>query len=145
MKRMCGILAISVASFATMAGASAQTPSGQTTPPVAGTAPLGVSVAEMEQVVVGWSAKRDLMGKTVMNDKKEKIGKIEDLIISPSGGQKLPYASVAIIGVGGFLGVGRHDVAVPTEQIKIEGANLVLPGATKEALKAVPQFQYRKK
>lgn len=145
MKRMFGILAISVASLATMGGVSAQTPAGQTSPPVAGTAPLGVTITEMEQVVLGWSAKKDLMGKTVMNDKKEKIGKIEDLIISPSGGQKLPYASIAIIGVGGFLGMGRHDVAVPTDQIKIEGNNLVLPGATKDALKAIPQFQYRKK
>lgn len=145
MKRLFGILAISMASFTAMGGVSAQTPAGQTSTPVAGTAPLGVSVAEMEQVVLGWSAKHDLMGKTVINDKKEKIGKIEDLIIAPSGGQKLPYASIAIIGVGGFLGMGRHDVAIPTEQIKIEGANLVLPGATKDALKAIPQFQYRKK
>ena len=82
-------------------GASAQPPS-----PVAGQIPLGVNVTQMEAIVVGWSAKRDLLGKTVMNDQKQKIGKVEDIIISPSSGTKAPSASYAIIGVGGFLGLG---------------------------------------
>jgi sporulation protein YlmC with PRC-barrel domain len=85
------------------------------------------------------------MGKTVMNDQKEKIGKIEDIILSPSSGTKMTHASVAIVGVGGFLGMGRHDVAIPTEQLKIEGKNIVLPGATKDALKATPAFEYARK
>jgi sporulation protein YlmC with PRC-barrel domain len=145
MKRLLVTLAISLAPVAAMHGVAAQTTGTQANPPVAGATPLGVTVTEMESVVLGWSAKRDLMGKTVMNDKKEKIGKIEDLIISPSSGTKMPHASVAIIGVGGFLGMGRHDVAIPTDQIKVEGANLILPGATKDALKAVPEFQYSRK
>jgi hypothetical protein len=52
--------------------------------------------------------------------------------------------SFAIIGVGGFLGVGTHDVAVPMSHIREEGNKLVLPGATREALKAMPEFQYAK-
>jgi sporulation protein YlmC with PRC-barrel domain len=145
MKRLFGTLAISLASFAAVHGATAQTTGSQANAPVAGRTPLGVTVTEMESVVVGWSAKRDLMGKNVINDKRERIGKIEDLIIAPSSGAKMPYASVAIIGVGGFLGMGRHDVAIPTDQIKVEGTNLVLPGATKDALKEVPEFQYARK
>jgi sporulation protein YlmC with PRC-barrel domain len=144
MKRLFVILAVALVPFAAMHGVSAQTTT-QGSAPVAGATPLGVTVTEMESVVVGWSAKRDLMGKTVMNDKKEKIGKIDDLILSPSSGTKMPHASVAIIGVGGFLGMGRHDVAIPTDQLKVEGGNLVLPGATKDALKAVPEFQYARK
>jgi hypothetical protein len=57
----------------------------------------------------------------------------------------MPYASYAIVGVGGFLGVGKNDVAIPMEQIKLEGGDLVLAGATKEALKALPKFEYRRK
>ena len=144
MKRLLASLAISIAPLAAMHGVSAQT-STQANPPVAGATPLGVTVTEMQSVVVGWSAKRNLLGKTVMNDKKERIGKIEDLIIAPSSGTKMPHASVAIIGVGGFLGMGRHDVAIPTDQIRVEGKDLVLPGATKDALKAVPEFQYASK
>lgn len=145
MKQLFQILAVALVSCAAVPAALAQTPGKETNPPIAGRAPLGVTVTEMEAVVVGWSAKHDLLGKTVINDKKEKIGKIDDIIITPSGGNKLPYASVAIIGAGGFLGMGKHDVAIPTDQIKIEGTNLVLPGATKDALKAMPAFQYAKK
>jgi sporulation protein YlmC with PRC-barrel domain len=145
MRRLLGTLLISMTPFLAMHGATAQTTGTQANPPVAGATPLGVTVTEMEAVVVGWSAKRDLLGKTVTNDKKEKIGKIEDLIVAPGSGSKMPHASVAIIGVGGFLGMGRHDVAIPTDQIKVEGTNLVLPGATKDALKAVPEFQYAHK
>jgi sporulation protein YlmC with PRC-barrel domain len=119
--------------------------SGAPAGPVAGRATLGVTVVEMEAVVIGWSAKRDLLGKTVLNDKKDKIGKIEDIIITPAADSKIPFASFAIIGVGGFLGIGRNDVAIPMEQIKLEGGNLVLAGATKEALKALPKFEYARK
>ncbi|WP_194726906.1 PRC-barrel domain-containing protein [Noviherbaspirillum malthae] len=119
--------------------------SGTANPPVAGRAPLGVTVVEMEAVVQGWSAKKDLLDKTVTNDQKDKIGKIEDLIVSRSADTKLPVASFAIIGVGGFLGIGRNDVAIPMEQIRLEGKQLVLPGATKAALKALPPFEYVRK
>jgi sporulation protein YlmC with PRC-barrel domain len=119
--------------------------SGTASPPVAGKAPLGIAVVEMEAVIHGWSAKKDLLDKTVVNDQKEKIGKIDDLIVSQSADAKLPVASSAIIGVGGFLGIGKNDVAIPMEQIKLEGKQLILPGATKAALKALPRFEYARK
>jgi len=50
--------------------------------------------------------------------------------------------SYAIIGAGGFLGVGRHDVAIPVSQLKEEGGKFILAGATKEAVKAMPEFDY---
>jgi sporulation protein YlmC with PRC-barrel domain len=102
-------------------------------------------VVEMEAVVIGRSAKRDLLGKTVVNDKNEKIGKVDDLIISPSKDSNTPAASFAIIGVGGFLGMGKRDVAIPMEQLKIQNKQLALPGATKDTLKAMPPFLYQSK
>jgi hypothetical protein len=48
----------------------------------------------------------------------------------------------AIIGAGGFLGVARHNVAIRVSQLKVDGDKLVLPGATKEALKQAPEFEY---
>jgi sporulation protein YlmC with PRC-barrel domain len=119
--------------------------SAQPSAPVAGRATLGVTVVEMDAVLLGWSAKRDLLGKTVINDKKERIGKVEDLIITPASDTKVPAASFAIIGVGGFLGIGRNDVAIPMEQLKVQNGQLMLPGATKEALKALPKFEYAKR
>jgi sporulation protein YlmC with PRC-barrel domain len=148
MKRMTAVLAMCVAPLFT-GNAWAQQSTTTTTKappgPVVGRAPLGITVIEMEAVVIGWSVKRDLMGKTVMNDKKERIGKIDDIIISPNPDAKLPYASFAIIGVGGFLGIGAKDVVIPMEQIKLTGGNLVLAGATKDALKALPEFKYQKR
>jgi hypothetical protein len=38
----------------------------------------------------------------------------------------------------------KHDVAVPVSKFKLVDGKLVLPGATKEALKASPEFEYAK-
>jgi sporulation protein YlmC with PRC-barrel domain len=147
MKRMTAVLTVCVVHlFAGVASAQTTTTTQAPAAPVAGVAPLGVTVIEMEAVVLGWSAKKDLLGKTVTNDRKERIGKIDDLIITPNpnanANAKLPFASFAIIGVGGFLGIGTKDVAIPMEQLKLQGGSLVLPGASKDALKALPEFKY---
>jgi hypothetical protein len=110
---------------------------GQPPGPIAGRTVLGVTVVEMEAIILGWSARKDLLGKTVINDAKEKIGQIEDIIITPDSA-----ASYAIIGVGGFLGIGEHRVAIPFQQIKMRNGALVLPGATRDALKTLPEFKY---
>lgn len=142
MKQLFAVLAMSLVSLCA-SPAFAQDPPAQA--PVAGGVPIGVSVTEIQTVVKGWSAKKDLMGKNVVNDNKDKIGKIDDVILTPSTDTKMPVASYAIIGVGGFLGVGRRDVAIPMGQLKIENNNLMLAGATKDALKAMPPFEYAKK
>jgi sporulation protein YlmC with PRC-barrel domain len=106
---------------------------------VAGSTTLGVSVEELKAVAIGWSAKKKILGKAVYNDKNEKIGIVDDLIITPD-----KSVSYAIIGAGGFLGMGKHDVAVPVGQFKEDKGKIVLAGATKDALKAMPKFQYAK-
>ena len=47
-------------------------------------------------------------------------------------------------GLGGFVGVGRHDVAIPVNQFKYDQCKIVLPGATKDAIKALPEFKYER-
>jgi sporulation protein YlmC with PRC-barrel domain len=113
--------------------------------PAAGKAVLGVAVIEMDAVIAGWSAQKDLMKRTVINDKNEKIGTISDIIITPSADGKIAAASYAIVGVGGFLGMGKHDVVIPMEQLKLQDGKLMLAGATKDALKLLPKFEYRRK
>ena len=107
--------------------------------PVAGTTTtvVGVSADELVTVVKGWSAKKQVMGKDVYNDKNEKVGVVEDLIVAPD-----KAVSYAIIGAGGFLGMGKHDVAIRMNQFKLVEGKFTLPGATKEAVKAMPAFQY---
>jgi sporulation protein YlmC with PRC-barrel domain len=105
--------------------------------PVVGAVPIGVTVQEEAIVAKGWSAKKDVLGKAVYNDKNEKIGHVDDVVLSPDR-----KASFAVIGTGGFVGLGKHDVAIPFSQLQPSGNKLMLPGATKDALKALPEFQY---
>ena len=98
---------------------------------------LTISQDQMRLAETGWSVKKNIMGKAVYNDNNEKIGEVDDLIFSRNNS-----ANFAIIGVGGFLGVGKHDVAVPVSELKHENDKLVLHDATKDALKSMPEFQY---
>lgn len=92
-----------------------------------------VSVAE------GYRASK-LIGEDVENSAGEKIGKINDLLVSRN--DRVMYA---ILSVGGFLGIGDRLVAVPFQalQMKPNDDDLILPNATKEELKRLPEFKYR--
>jgi sporulation protein YlmC with PRC-barrel domain len=100
---------------------------------------VSVSTTELREVAMGWSAKKQILGKSVYNDTGEKVGDINDLIVTPD-----KAVSYAIVGVGGFLGVGEHEIAVPVGQLKQLESKIVLSGATKDALKAAPKFEYAK-
>ena len=104
------------------------------------TTSIGVSVVEMNDVINGWSVQRQLLGQPVYNDKDEKIGKIEDIILN-----KDRTASYGIVSTGGFLGIGAHDVAIPAKQLQLKNERLVLAGASKETLRALPTFEYARK
>lgn len=109
--------------------------------PVAGTATLGASATEVQAIATGWSLKDAVLGKTVHNDADESVGKIEDVIIAPDG-----TVSFAILSVGGFLGMGSHDVAIPLKNFRAAAdGKITLPGASKEAVKELPKFEYAKK
>ena len=78
-------------------------------------------------------------GRDVFGSDGEKIGSIKDLVIAPDA-----MVSAAIISTGGFLGVATHDVAVPIASLEVRNGNFYLPGATKDALKNTPEFEYNK-
>jgi sporulation protein YlmC with PRC-barrel domain len=107
---------------------------------VAGSTRLGVTVEQTSAVALGWSAKRQVLGQPVYNEQNQRVGTIDDLVIAPGSA-----VSFVIIGAGGFVGLGRHDVLIPVEQLKQQDNKFVLPGATKEAIKALPKFEYAKK
>lgn len=109
--------------------ASAQVAGGSTT--------IEASITESTQIAMGWSVKKSLLGKTIYNDAGQKVGKVEDLIISPD-----TNVSYVIVGAGGFIGIGRHDVAIPVSRIQDQAGKLVMAGATKETIKALPEFTY---
>jgi sporulation protein YlmC with PRC-barrel domain len=112
-----------------------------------------------------------LIGVNVYNDNNEKIGDINELIVDKSG-----KVDEVVLGVGGFLGMGEHYVAVPMEKLKwvnepVRTSSTTNTGstttgeanrsnrpersasekwypdhavfnATKDQLKAMPQFKY---
>lgn len=118
-----------VSVFATIAPASAQIAGGSTT--------TGISVVESTQVALGWSVKKTLLGKTIYNEAGQKVGKVQDIIIAPD-----KSVSYIIVGAGGFIGMGRHDVAIPVTQIQDQTGKLVMAGATLDLIKSMPQFEY---
>ena len=80
-----------------------------------------------------------LIGSQVTNEKNEKIGEIDEIIIDAAN-----KATFAVLEVGGFLGLGAHKIAVPYEILRIDpaGRRIDLPGSTKESLKALPEITY---
>ena len=74
---------------------------------VAGSSTFGVNVEAMNAVAIGWSAKKKILGKPVYNDKNEKIGMVDDLIVTTE-----TSLSYGIIGASEFL----DDVAIPVGQ-----------------------------
>lgn len=78
-----------------------------------------------------------IVGSSVVNDADETVGKIDDLIVTPT--EKVPFA---VLSVGGFLGMGSKYVVVPFSSLRMRDKQIVLPGATKDQLKGLPDFQY---
>lgn len=87
----------------------------------------------------GWSVKKSLIGKSIFNDRGEKVGVLHDIIIAPDN-----TASFAIVAAHQFVGVSEHDVAVPLSQLDYLNGKLVWAGATREAVKAIPKFEFAK-
>jgi hypothetical protein len=111
--------------------------SGAANAQVAGSTTLGISVTEATRLTFGWSVKKSILGKWVYNEAGDKVGKVEDIIIAPD--RNISYL---IIGAGGFLGIDRHDVAIPITALQDKDGKLTLPGATKNIVKAMPAFDY---
>jgi len=88
-----------------------------------------------------------IIGSNIYNENNESIGEVEDILIpapSATAGTGSSPAPVAIISVGGFLGIGAKLVAVPYDRLQMntERNRWTLSGATKDSLTALPTFTY---
>jgi sporulation protein YlmC with PRC-barrel domain len=148
----------------------------QSNPPARNERPAAVAANPARQVQGEvWRASK-LKGLNVYNEQNEKLGDISELLIDKSG-----KVEGVVIGVGGFLGMGEHDIKVDMSKLKFvdepvrtssttttknttTGAaerptstttttertndhkwypdHAVLSGASKEQLKAMPQFKF---
>jgi sporulation protein YlmC with PRC-barrel domain len=83
----------------------------------------------------------NLIGENVYNgtgDNAENIGDVNDLVIAKDG-----KVEAVVVGIGGFLGMGEHNVAVEFPQLswaEKPGDRWLVYPATKEQLQALPEF-----
>lgn len=100
----------------------------------AGRAELMNSVPTSAKTVSDWY-KQD-----IYDPSDSKIGKVDDVLMADNG-----QVAALIIGVGGFLGAGEKDVAVPFNAVKPTTKNnktYLTMDTTKDALKSAPGFKY---
>jgi sporulation protein YlmC with PRC-barrel domain len=80
----------------------------------------------------------DIYKADVYDNADNKIGVVTDLIMDNGGN-----VTTAVVGVGGFLGAGKKDVAVPFKDLKVvsrDGKDWLVLNQTKEGLKAAPAY-----
>ena len=80
----------------------------------------------------------DVYKATVYDLSENKIGEVTDLIIGSDGN-----VMAAVISVGGFLGVGQKDVAIPFKELKVstrDGKDWLLLNRSKHELKSAPAY-----
>jgi sporulation protein YlmC with PRC-barrel domain len=86
-----------------------------------------------------WLASR-FIGQAVSNQAGENIGDINDVLFDKTG-----RMSTAVIGVGGFLGIGEKNVAIPFGSLSFTadatGKRVVTISLSKERLLTAPGFQ----
>jgi sporulation protein YlmC with PRC-barrel domain len=167
---LLGGLLSSVVIVTAFAQSNPPAPAAAPTPPAAATTTTSTTSASAM-----WRASK-VVGVNVYNDQNEKLGDISEVLIDKSG-----KVDGVIIGVGGFLGMGSHDIKVDMsklkfvdEPVKTSSSNTttttgaaggspnrpattttttsaskkwypdhaILSGASKDQLKAMPQFKY---
>jgi sporulation protein YlmC with PRC-barrel domain len=80
----------------------------------------------------------DIYKADVYDNAEDKIGVVTDLIMDNSGN-----VTTAVVGVGGFLGAGKKEVAVPFKDLKVvsrDGKDWLVLNQTKEELKTAPAY-----
>jgi sporulation protein YlmC with PRC-barrel domain len=98
-------------------------------------APAGTTMASRSFATMRAS---DLIGKSVYNRAGERIGEIDEVVTNRSS-----RATAAVVGVGGFLGVGERKVTVPLSQLQMQGDRIVAPTLMKEDLQRATVYQER--
>jgi sporulation protein YlmC with PRC-barrel domain len=107
MQKVLAAALLSVAVFSAPAYA-------QTAQPTDRAAPAATTAGSQEKMALkgNWRASK-LMGLDVYNEANEKLGDINELILDKNG-----KVNAVVIGVGGFLGMGEHDIAVSMDKLK---------------------------
>jgi putative membrane protein len=99
--------------------------------PATGTASDQPSGTEQQ----GWVSVGEVLGAPVVNDKGDEVGEIQDVVMK----DKTYYA---VLAVGGFLGIGDKNVAIPLDDLKLgEDEAYLMSAQTEEQLEAMPAYE----
>src|SRR5690349_2209586 len=82
----------------------------------------------------------DYYKQDVYDTQDNKLGAVSDVLLDKNG-----QVSAVILGVGGVLGIGEKDVAVPFTALQLKeknGNRYLVVDANKDALKAAPGYVY---
>jgi sporulation protein YlmC with PRC-barrel domain len=105
-------------------------------------APMASGPAKIFTTLPAGTTVTNFYKQNVYDPSDNKIGDIDDVLIDKAGN-----VSAMIVSVGGFLGMGEKDVAIPFSDVHASEKNnkwyLVL-NTTKDALKTAPGFTYDK-
>jgi sporulation protein YlmC with PRC-barrel domain len=132
--RVLGAASILALGAASMVSAQTTTPAPQTR-----SAPAAKNNTEGAAMLGGQSV-RKLVGKSVYNLDGKAIGSISDFVVDTrtSGDKPITYA---VVGVGGFLGLGKKDVAIPIDHMRLQGDRIqVSSNVTEDQLKRMPEY-----
>jgi sporulation protein YlmC with PRC-barrel domain len=128
--KLAGALALGAASYST--AVLAQTTQPATSMPYVTEQPAGEWLAHV------------MFGAVVQNTAGEVVGDINDLVFSPAG-----HISTVVLGIGGILGMGEKNVAVPYSALSFkagaDGARIIVVAPTKDELKLAPVFKATEK
>lgn len=102
----------------------------QTTEPSTSSPAASPSASVQQNLKGNWRASK-LVGLSVYNDSNENLGSISEILVDNSG-----KINAVVIGVGGFLGVGQHDIAVSFDKLK--WVNEPIRSASTERAPAAP-------
>jgi sporulation protein YlmC with PRC-barrel domain len=105
---------------------------------VAGTANFPTSEGGLKVIALGYRAS-NLLKSSVYDVDGKNIGRVVDIIVT-----RQAAVSYFIVDVGGFLGIGAKQIAVPASAFKIVDKKVVLPGVTASELKQLPAFHFSK-
>jgi sporulation protein YlmC with PRC-barrel domain len=107
---MKNLVAVALLSSALIGGAAFA----QSAQPVDRAAPAATSHQTDAKLAFkgNWRASK-LMGLNVYNEANEKLGDVNELLVDKSG-----KINAVVIGIGGFLGMGEHDIAVSLDKLK---------------------------
>jgi sporulation protein YlmC with PRC-barrel domain len=119
-------------------GAAGTAPEATTAPAAGTTGPAQTIIPEQKETQL---LAEDLVGANVFGPDGEKVGTVEDLILDEQ--QKV---TGVVVGVGGFLGIGKKDVGLTWEQAKVvespdTATKKIMITMTKADLEAAPDFK----